>query len=828
MVSGSLLSRRLLPVLFSAVLAAAPPSPREHFGFDPGDDYKLAGYEQVISYFRRLAETSDRIRLVQFGTSSEGRPMYAAFLSDAANLQRLDRWREISRRLALGQADPDEARRLAAEGRAIVWIDSGLHATEVAPVQQAPHLAWRMVTDESEETRRIRAEVVLIQIPVINPDGLEMTASWYARNVGTPYEIAPLPWLYQKYAGHDNNRDYFMYNLAETRHVGKMLFQEWFPQIVYNQHQVAPFPARIFIPPYAEPLNPNIPPAVMEGINRIGSVMKERLIREGKAGAISYVSFDAWWNGGLRSAPAFHNMHGILTETALYYYATPKEYRPSEIPDRFPGGLPAREPTVFYPKPWLGGRWALRDAVDYMLAADFAILSEAAQNRQQYLLKAWEMARANIDVGRRGSPFAWIVPPGQHDPWSAAQMLERLQWAGVEVHRATEAFRADGRDYPAGSHILYASQPFRGYLMDLMEPQKYPEMRTGPGGQVRRPYDLAGWTLPYQMGVSVVRVEQPFEARSERLDRIAIPAPVLDLRQNSAFLAVAEALRSGRRVYLTADGQLATGRPAAGWELKTPRAGLYVPWTANLDAGWTQWLLDQFQTPYAVLRNEDIRRGGLRARFDVIVLAQQTMQSILHGSPEVVQLRAGETARQRSEYTGGIGLEGARHLEAFVREGGTLVAFDQATELPLTLFPIDVRPGLRSPAGEGQQPEQASGWYCPGSVLRMTADPTHPLAFGMPAEHYATSTGGQFFEIRESAAERKPRAFVWYARTNLLASGWVSGERIVAGKPAAVEAPLGQGRVILFGFRPQFRGQTFGTFRLVLNAVWQSSAEPLR
>ncbi|MCS7041256.1 MAG: M14 family zinc carboxypeptidase [Bryobacteraceae bacterium] len=834
MVSGFRLTRRLLLTLGPLALLAAPPAPREHFGFDPGDDYRLAGYEQIVSYFQKLASSSDRIRLVEFGRSSEGRPMYAAFISDAANLRQLDRWRDINRRLALGQASPEEARRLAAEGRAIVWIDSGLHATEVAPVQHAPHLAWRMITGESEEIRRIRSEVVLIQVPVINPDGLEMVASWYARNVGTPYEIAPLPWLYQKYAGHDNNRDYFMYNLAETRHVGRMLFQEWFPHIVYNQHQVAPFPARIFIPPYAEPLNPNIPAAVMEGIHRIGSVMKERFLREDKPGAVSYLSFDGWWNGGLRSAPAFHNMHGILTETALYYYATPKEYRPSEVPERFSNGLPAREPTIFYPKPWLGGRWALRDAVEYMLTADFAILSEAASNRSHYLLKAWEMARANIEAGRRGNPFAWIVPPDQHDPWSAAQMLERLLVAGIDVHRATAPFAAGGREYPAGTHILYAAQPFRGYLVDLMEPQKYPEMRTGAAGAVRRPYDLAGWTLPFQMGVRTVRVDAPFEAQTGRLDRIDIPAPELDLRRNSAFLAIASALREGRRVYLSREGQLSLEKPAAGWELKLPRVGLYVPFTANMDAGWTAWLFDQFQTPWQELRNSDVRGGALRDRFDVIVLAQQSMQSILHGTPGVVPLRGGETARQRPEFTGGIGLEGARHLEEFVRRGGTLIAFDQATELPLALFPIDVRGGLRATSGgqqEGgpqeQQPEQPGGWFCPGSVLRMTADPSHPLAFGMPAEHYATSTGGQFFEIRESPAENKPRAFVWYAKSNLLASGWVSGERVVAGKPAAVEAPLGAGRVVLFGFRPQFRGQTFGTFRLVLNAVWQSAASPL-
>jgi hypothetical protein len=797
MVSGFAFSRRAALLFCALPLLAAPPAPREHFGFEPGEDYRLANHEQVIAYFRKLEASSDRIRLAEFGRSSEGRPMIAAFISDAANLRQLDRWKEINRRLALGLAAPEEAQRLAREGKAIVWIDSGLHATEVAPVQHAPHLAWRMVTGESEEIRRIRSNVILIQIPVINPDGLDMVASWYGGNVGTPFELAPLPWLYQKYAGHDNNRDYFMYNLPETRHVGKMLFQEWFPHIVYNQHQIAPFPARIFIPPYAEPLNPNIQPAVMEGINRIGSVMRERFLREDKPGVISYLSFDAWWNGGLRSAPAFHNMHGILTETALFYYATPKEYKLSDLPERFQNGVPAREPTVFYPKPWLGGRWALRDAVEYMLTADFAILSEAASNAPHYLQKAWEMARANIDEGRRGNPFAWIVPAGQHDPWSAAQMLERLRMAGVQIHRATAPFEAGGASYPAGTHILYAAQPFRGYLADLMEPQKYPEIRTAPNGPVRRPYDLAGWTLPYQMGLQTVRIDAPFDAQTAPVEAVEIPAPAIDLRQNSAFLA-------------------------AGWQWRLPRVGLYEPYTANMDAGWTQWLLDQFAVPYELVRNEQIRAGGLRGRFDVIILAQQSMQSILHGTPEATKLRTGETARQRPEFAGGIGLEGARQLEEFVRAGGTLIAFDSATELPLSLFPLDVRPGLRG----GAQPEQG-GWFCPGSILRMTADTKHPIAFGMPAEHYATSTGGQFFEIEETASLQRPRVFIRYAAKNLLASGWVSGERVVAGKAAAVEAPLGEGRVVLFGFRPQFRGQTFGTFRLVLNAIYLSAATPL-
>lgn len=833
MVFRPVMLRRVFLFSLSAALLAAPPAPREHFGFNPGDDYKLAGYQEIASYYRELAASSDRIRLEEFGRSSEGRPMLVAFISDPENLKALARFKEINRRLALGQATPAEAAALAAEGKAIVWIDSGLHATEVAPVQHAPHLAYRLLSGESDEFRRIRRNVILMQVPVINPDGLDMTAAWYRRNLGTPHELAPLPWLYQKYCGHDNNRDYFMLNLAETRHVSRLLFREWFPHIVYNQHQVAPFPARIFIPPYAEPLNPNIPAPVMEGINGLGSAMKERLARENKPGAVSYVSFDGWWNGGLRSVPAFHNMHGILTETALYQYATPHEYTLSELPERFSTGIPAKEPSVFYQKPWLGGRWALMDAVEYMLTADFAILDSAASRPAHYLLKAWEMASANLAAGRKGGPFAYLVPANQSDSWSAAEMLARLQGSGIEVRRATAPFQANGNTYPPGTWILPAAQPFRGYLLDLMEPQKYPDIRSGASGPPRRPYDLAGWTLPFQMGVQVDRIEQPFDAPSEFVASVQPPEPVLDARQNSAFLALAAAHKQGRSAFRAADGALSSARPASGWEIPKPRVALYQAWTANMDTGWTQWVLDRFHVEHDLLHNDEVRRGGLRGRYDVIVLAQQSMNSILHGTREgETQGRAASSTEQaknlqRPEYTGGIGIEGARNLQQFVEQGGTLVAIDSATELPLSLFPVGVRALLR-PAAEG---ETSGGWFCPGSILRITTDPTLAAAFGMPREAYATSTGGQAFEITVlpefNKGEREVKAFAWYAKQNLLASGWVMGDRQVAGRPAAVEARLGQGKVVLFGFRPQFRGQSFGTFKLLLNAIYHSAARPL-
>jgi hypothetical protein len=802
-------------------------------GFNPGDDYKLADYAEITGYFQALAKASNRIRLVEFGRSSLGKPMYVAFLSDPENLKALDRYRAISSRLALGQAAPDEAARLAVEGKAIVWIDSGLHASEVAPVQHAPHLAYRMVTQEDEETRRIRRNVILLQVPVINPDGLDWIAHWYRKNLNTPYALARLPWLYQKYAGHDNNRDWFMLNLEETRHVTRMLFQEWFPQIVYNQHQTPAFPARIFIPPYADPMNPHIPSAVMEGINLIGAVMKERFAAEDKPGTLSYFGFDGWWNGGLRSSPAFHNMHGILTETAGNAYAHPRVYNPADLPERFGNGIPTREPSIFYQRPWMGGKWTLRDAIDYMLTADFAILDIASARSSHFLLKSWKLARAAIEAGQKGKPYAYVVPPEQWDPSSAAEMLKRLAMAGVEVRRARSPFRAGGNSYAGGAHVLLAGQPFRAYLVDLLEPQKYPELRIGTTGPTRRPYDIAGWTLSMQMGVAVDRIEAAFDADLHPVTEFGPPAASLDHRENASFLTAAAALESGKAVRWAADGSiLADGNPGkAAWELRRPRLALYEPWTANMDTGWTQWFLDFYKIPYTLIRNEDFRKEDLRARFDTILLASQSASSILHGTRDGESASAAgrpeERSLQKPEYTGGIGIDGLNRLHQFVRKGGTLVALDGATELPIQFFPLPIRNTLRSEPSESG----AGAFYCPGSLLRITVDTSQPLAFGMPKEAIIMSTGGHAFEAtllpEFNKGDREVRSIARYATANLLASGWVSGEKAVLGKSALVEARHGDGRVVLFGFRPQFRGQSFGAFKFLLNAIYLGSAKPL-
>jgi hypothetical protein len=548
---------------------------------------------------------------------------------------------------------------------------------------------------------------------------------------------------------------------------------------------------------------------------------------------LSYVGFDAWWNGGLRSVPAFHNMHGILTETALNAYATPRVYNSSEFPERFSNGVPTKQPTVFYQRPWMGGKWGVRDAIEYMLTADMAILDLAAARSEHFLYKAWDTARDNINAGLRGKPYAYIVPVDQPDRWTAVEMLRRLQMSGIEVQRARSAFNVGAKRYPAGSFVIPAGQPFRSYLVDLLEPQRYPDLRAGITGPAKRPYDVAGWTLNLQMGVQVHRAEDTFRAELEAVPEVEPAELSLDRRDNSSFLKTAALLESGQKVRWAADGAiLIENSPdfgAAAYELRKPKVALYESFMSNIDAGWTRWVLDEFRVPHTLIHNEDFRKGGLRERFDTIILASQPMAAILHGyrEGEAATRRVGESSTpQRPELTGGIGLAGSAELQQFVRTGGTLLAFDEAADLPIQLFPLPVRQVLqRSSGGDG---DQAAGYYSPGSIIRITVDTKNPIAFGMPPEAFAYQSGGQAYENTLTPTSVKTfnsvSTIASYASDNLLMSGWVSGERAVLGRPILVEAGYGKGRAVLFGFRPQFRGQSFGTFKFLLNAIYLSSA----
>jgi hypothetical protein len=757
------------------------PQPADVFGFEPGTDRRLADFSQITEYFRRLDAASPRVQLLEIGQSTEGRRMFVAAISSEENLAALDRYRDIARRLADGRGLSDaDARALAREGRTIAWLDMGLHATEVAHGQVSAEIARAIASDEGAEMRRIRDNVIVVLMPVMNPDGLDLVAKWYRSHVGTPFETSPLPVLYQKYGGHDNNRDWYMQNLVETRVVSRQLYAYWYPQLLYNHHQSGITSPRIWTPPMDDPVNPNMHPLVNRGISLLGVGIQQRLEQEGKRGAQGYSTYSNWWDGGMRSTPCFHNIVGILTEVASGRYATPMQIDVAQLPARLASGESARLPSTWNPSPWTGGTWRLRDQMDYMVTATMAYLRLAADHREDWLYNRYQMARDQVAAGRAGSPYAFVVPRAQHDAPTAAKLAQVLLDGAVEVHRATAPFTAAGKTYDAESLVILMAQPFRGYAKDLLEAQHHPDRRDGANGPPKRPYDMAGWTLPYQMGVQVDAIDAPFDASLERITEmppVAAGEGAPDRRENRSATAVYRDLEARGRA---------------------PRIAVYQSWVASADEGWTRFVLEEFRLPYVSLHDQAVRAGHLRSAFDAIILPDQSLKDIVEGHAP---------GTMPAEYVGGIGEAGVAALKQFVEEGGTLVAFDGATDLPVRRLGIPVKNAI-----EGVPNTE---FYCPGSLLRMDIATGNPLALGMPAEQAAFFVNGRAFVIDGNS----PQAVATYAPKDLLMSGWINGEQFIAGKAAVVNAPLGRGRVVLFGFSPIFRGQPHGTFKLLFNAL---------
>jgi len=840
------------------------PSPASVLGFQPGEDRHLADWTQIADYFRRLDEASPRVQVLEIGRSTQNRPILMAIITSPENMARLDRYREIVRRLADPRtiADEAEAEGLIAEGRGIVAITCSIHSTEIVASQMAMELAYRLASDTSPETREILDRVILLLFPSPNPDGIDIVASWYRRTLGTPYEGTAPPELYHPYTGHDNNRDWFMLTQVETQALTRVLYREWFPQILYDVHQMGSTGARMFVPPFYDPPNPNIDPVLLRSVAVIGHHMAWELTAAGFRGVVTNAQYDTWWAGGLRTMPYYHNMVGILTEAASARLMTPITLTREQLRGATRGLPNPLERATNFPDPWPGGVWRPMDILRMELVAARALLRVAARYREEFLRTFYQLGKRAIERGRTEEPFAYVVPTEQWDPPTAAHLLNILMAQGVEVYRATERFVADGVEYPAGSYVLLLAQPRRALVKTLLEVQRYPERRLYPGGPPERPYDVAGWTLPLQMGVRVVEIARPFEARLERVtEAISVagrvseaqglearrPSEILwfiEPKANRAFSAVNELLASGLfrasrlsreaviegRRYLAgtfvlqaAEGARSSRtalrqtlediarrhgveihaiaqRPLELVPVERRRIALYRSWVPSMDEGWTRWVLERFGFSYTTVRDADIRSGDLRARWDVIILPSDSPREIREGH---------RPGAYPPEYTGGLGKEGLENLKAFVAAGGTLLALGESSDLVIEEFGLPVRNVLR-----GLSPNE---YFCPGSILRVTMDPHHPVAYGLPTETDVYVVGGLAFEI--TAHEGQAPAVVARYVEDPLRSGYLLGREKIAGRAALLDVPYGRGRVILVGFRAQHRGQSWGTFKVLFNAL---------
>jgi hypothetical protein len=889
-----------IPMFLQAQTAPNIPTPKDHFGFNIGDNYMLANYTQTEAYFRKLAAASDRVKLVVIGKTEEGRDQIMLIVSSPANIKNLDRYQSISQQLAHAEGlTPEQAHALAAEGKTVVWIDGGLHATEVVATHQLIETAYQLISRQDPETMRILDNDIILMTHA-NPDGQELVSDWYMRNpIPEHRSLDNVPRLWEKYAGHDNNRDFYMLNLKETQNITRQLFVDWIPQIMYNHHQAGPAGSILAGPPYRDPFNYVFDPLVMTSLDAVGAAMINRLNLEGKPGYTERAGsvYSTWYNGGLRTTTYFHNMIGLLTEII----GGPN---PSEVP-LVPQRLIPNSATPF---PITPQKWLFRQSIDYSVSLNYAVLDYASRYRDELLFNIYQMGRNSI---RRGSEDYWTLSPkridqinqlntaaaatpararrntdstrrntdstrrapdstatiageregqnlmptrffdsvlrnpvnrdargyilssDQPDFATATRFINALIGDGIEVQKATAVFTANGKSYPAGSFVVKTDQAFRPHVLDLFEPQDHPNDFAYPGGPPIPPYDAAGWTLAYTMGVQFDRVLDGFDGPFQRipygqLQPIVPPSAKenrLDARSNASYSIVNDLLHEGKTVYRSnTNGDFYTSHPPHNAvKIRPARIALWDAYGGSMPSGWIRWIMEQYHFPATVIYAKDIDSGDLRSKYDVIVFVGGAIPS----TTQTGESRFGREPNPDSipaEYRSHLGritpAKSIPALKKFLEAGGHIVTIGSSANLAAQLD-LPVHDALVELVGGKERRLPNEKYYIPGSVLRVTLDTTIQPAWGMTSTADVYFDNSPVFNINPAAyANGTVRPIAWFANDHPLRSGWAWGQAYLRDGVAAFVATVGQGKLYTFGPEITFRAQTHGTFKLLFNQLY--------
>ncbi len=823
--------------LITTIGFSAIPSPKELLGFEPGEDFKLASWDEILKYFSVLDEASEKVKVVELGKSTLGRKFIMAIISSSENLKEIEKLKQIHQRLHDPRiTSPDEAKELAKKGKAIIAFTCSIHSTEIASTLFSLRLAHWLASSDSQDVKEILENIVLLLVPSLNPDGIDMVVDWYRKYLNTPYEASQMPWLYHHYAGHDNNRDWFMCALKETQIMTKVYYKEWFPLLIWDIHQMGHNGPRLFLPPYYDPINPNIDPLLWRELNLLCSEATFELTKAEKKGVATNAIFDGWYNSANRSAPLRHNVIGILSEAASANLASPVFLRPQNLTGRGRGIYDMNLTQSSYLEPWQGGWWRIGDIVEYEEIVARTFLRKIAKEKERFMLNFYNFTKRQIEKGESEPPYAFIIPLEQRDIPATLKLIEVIQKGGGEVYSAKKAFSADGVNYPAGTFVIPLSQPYRAFIKDLLEVKVYPERKVG--GVLEYPYDEATWTLPMQMGIKVFQANQPITAELEIVPQglrikgkiTGKPSTYLVLygKSNNEIILLMRSIKRNLKAYYLKENQPSYKKGTIFIEGKEPQTltkwveelgisaswtdmdakrlipvkakpGLYKPYIPNMDEGWTRFVLENFEIPYESLNNSRIQTGDLK-NLTSVILPPMSAKSIIEGrSPQDVP----------PEYSGGIGMEGVSNLKEFVRNGGTLITMGSSAELSIEYFGIKVSNVLKE--DREKSPEKRE-FFAPGSIL--IADSSDSLiSFGLPPEVPIFYNEEPVFDWKEGNAILK------FPEFSPLLSGIIKGENLIKGKSPLMEIPYGKGKIVMFGFDVIHRAQAHGTFRLLFNSI---------
>ncbi len=892
----------LLLALSFAGLSQEVPSPKSHFGFDIGEDYKLANFTQSEAYFKKVAEASDRVQLVSIGKTEYGREQPMMIVTSPANFEKLERYREISQTLARADLTKEEAEKLVMEGKPVVWIDGGLHANEVVGPHQLIETLYQLASNNDQETLEILDKVIILLVHA-NPDGMEIMSDWYMRKDNPKERDQNIPILYQKYVGHDNNRDFYMNNMSEATNMSLQQYVEWIPQIIYNHHQSGPAGTVVAGPPYRDPFNHVFDPLIITSLDAVGAAMINRMHQEDKAGytRLSGSVFSTWWNGGLRTTPYYHNIIGILTEII----GNPTPSNVPLVPERL-------IPNNANPYPITPRDWHFQTSIDYSVSLNYAILNHAVRHGDELLRNIYLMGRKSIEKGNkdtwtmypknsqaiedafqaakkdkeeeengygrripkefydsvytdleRRDPRGYVLSADQPDFPTAIKFLNALIKSGIQVHQASEEFSVNGKTYPANSYVVKTAQAFRPHVIDMFEPQDHPNDFLYPGGPPIRPYDAAGWTLAFQMGVEVDRIMEEFDGPFTAVPYGTVQSPpaksladgsgyLLDARGNNSFMAVNDLLKSNVKVHRTTsasnglpagsffvsdagESQLekasaeygvyptpVSSMPADAEEIQPARIALYDYYGGSMPSGWVRWMMEKFHFDYQLVFPQDINAGNLNDKYDVILF-------IGPGIPGPGQSRAGRSQPDKSEidedYHHMLGFftknESVPQLKSFLEAGGKILTVGSATDLAYHLN-LPVKDALVELTEDGtSRPLSGEDYYIPGSVLEMHVDTSHPANYGMNEKANILFNRSPVFSLSPNAGNMGVKPIAWFGEEEPLKSGWAWGQHYLRNGVTAFEAKFGEGKFYAFGPEITFRAQSHGTFKLLFNGLYK-------
>jgi len=851
---------------FVATAAGTLQTPEQFLGFKVGADNKLIRWDKIVDYMKLAAANSDRVRFRELGKTSDNNPFIALEISSPDTLKNLDRYKRLEQKLYFQGGAPSDTERdeIFRQGKLVLLITCSIHATEIGATQMSVELVHHLATSDAPDVKKILDNVIFVLVPSLNPDGEIMVTDWFNKNLGTDYANSPIPYLYHPYVGHDNNRDMYMFTQKESRHTANLLWHDWFPSVWLDEHQMGSNAARIFVMPATDPINANVHPLIYRWNGILGQSQAAALEAAGKEGIIYNSTYTNFWEGAMAWSGWWHNQIGLLTEVASARVAAPMDQvravpgRPA--PAAAPGGgrgemrfdngpIPAPTditPRTEYPRPWMGGHWTLRDIVDYELIATMALLETAADRRETIVRQIYEVNRQTVEDGKKSNPSAILVPiDHQQDAREAAHLVEKLNMGGVEIYRAEAAFEADGKSYAAGTFVIPMTQVFARYAKDMLEKQTYPEVRRSPTSAPEPPYDVTAWSLGMLLGVDTVFVKNALPSmkmtKVDGLPKIAGNVTGngarfgFDYKGADSAIAINRLLKDG--VHLSFDSPSHAvvtnvsrtrmeavarefGLAVKASEVRSqksdaksdvafhaPRVAMYQPWTGgNMDEGWTRWVLEQYEFNLTSIHNADIRAGKLRQKFDAIIIADQDPRGIMEGY---------DASQIRPEYRGGIGEAGLDQLKQFIADGGTLVTMGNACDLAIEKLPIPVR-NLKKGLTRDQH-------FAPGAILNVEVDTQHPIGYGVAADTFGFYINSPFFQLTEGFNSQRSSVVARYPNTGVIASGWLKGEELMAGRAAVVSIDMNPGRVVLFGLRPQHRAQTHATFPMLFNALYLSA-----